>query len=418
MIVVLPLLTGGVIFYLCRTGRLARKLGILLLIGTAAGALLLLRDSRNGPKQTVTELERNAAGRANEPVPLEVEMDDGTVEQVTIRIPEKGRTAAEIRQALDETAAGLEGQILGENPSLSEVCRDLKLPTSFADPDITVIWSSDRPDILNGQGVIGPGAEAAGSPVRLKAALTLEDQTVVFQRDLTVYPSREEGAVARRLQEEGDALNEGRADAAYRLPEELDGRRLTWYRENENAGRDLCLLLLLAAVLASVSARQREEDRRRKRQESLLRSYPELLSRIQLLLAAGLGLRRALERLAADSRREKKRNGRTGPCGEEVLRMWYELENGVPEQEALMHFGERTGLPEYKGFALLLAQNQKKGGHRLPQLLETEVQAAFEDRKRQARVAGEKAAVRLALPMGMMLLVVLVIVMVPAVMSF
>ena len=45
-------------------------------------------------------------------------------------------------------------------------------------------------------------------------------------------------------------------------------------------------------------------------------------------------------------------------------------------------------------------------------------QAAFEARKRQARVEGEKAAVKLLLPMGMMLLVVLIILMVPAFLSF
>ena len=38
--------------------------------------------------------------------------------------------------------------------------------------------------------------------------------------------------------------------------------------------------------------------------------------------------------------------------------------------------------------------------------------------KRQARIGGEKAAIRLALPMGMMLIVVLVIIMVPALLSF
>ena len=72
----------------------------------------------------------------------------------------------------------------------------------------------------------------------------------------------------------------------------------------------------------------------------------------------------------------------------------------------------------YKGLSILLIQNLKKGGKGLLQLLEQEAQAAFEARKRQARVEGEKAAVKLLLPMGMMLLVVLIILMVPAFLSF
>ena len=94
------------------------------------------------------------------------------------------------------------------------------------------------------------------------------------------------------------------------------------------------------------------------------------------------------------------------------------MENGVLEQDAYTRFGERCGTAEYRKLALLLAQSQMKGGARLSELLEEEAQGAFENRKRRARVLGEKAAVRMVLPMGMMLLIVLIIVMVPAFLTF
>ena len=170
--------------------------------------------------------------------------------------------------------------------------------------------------------------------------------------------------------------------------------------------------------MAAFSAGKKDEEKKKKKQKELLRCFPELLSKTQLLLAAGLSLRKVFERHAADYRREKKRTGKETPIGEEIQRTWYDMESGMLEQDAFTQFGERCGLPEYKAFALLLAQNQSRGGHRLPRLLESEVQRAFEERKRQARVAGEKAAIRMAIPLGMMLTVVLVIVLVPALMSF
>ncbi len=66
---------------------------------------------------------------------------------------------------------------------------------------------------------------------------------------------------------------------------------------------------------------------------------------------------------------------------------------------------------------MLLVQSIKKGGSGLADTLQREIVTAMEDRKRSARSEGEKASIKLLLPMGLMLMVVLVITIVPAFMS-
>jgi hypothetical protein len=68
--------------------------------------------------------------------------------------------------------------------------------------------------------------------------------------------------------------------------------------------------------------------------------------------------------------------------------------------------------------AALLVQNLRKGDQRLLATLEREAESAFEERKRNARVQGEEAATKLLIPMALMLLIVLVLLIVPACMSF
>ena len=413
----LPILTGGVVIYLYRTGRISRILFLCFLAGTLAAAGSLVMEQTNGARQEVTELPREDSETAGA-IPLTVESEDGMNEQIEIRVPGKRRSAEEAARILEEKAAELDTEILGRNTSLEKVEWDLVLPETFVDSPVTAVWTTDQPDVLHWNGVIGTAAVPEGSPVTLRAELSFEDKTLEVSRSLIVFPSRETATVEKRLQEKGNALNEDSSGESYKLPAELDGKALTWYRENGGSGQKICLMVLMGAGMAAVSASQRKEEDRKKRNKELLRYYPEMLSKTHLLLAAGLSLRKVFERLAADYRRERKRSSREHPAGEEILRTLYEMENGVLEQDAFTHLGERCGLAEYKTFALLLAQNQKKGGYRLPQLLEKEVQDAFEARKRQARIAGEKAAIRLALPMGMMLVVVLVIIMVPAMLSF
>ena len=93
------------------------------------------------------------------------------------------------------------------------------------------------------------------------------------------------------------------------------------------------------------------------------------------------------------------------------------MAGGVSEQEAYENFGNRSRLPEFKNLSVLLVQNLKKGRRELGPLLEREVSAALEERRRQARAEGEKAGTRLLLPMGIMLLVVLILMVVPAFLS-
>ena len=61
-----------------------------------------------------------------------------------------------------------------------------------------------------------------------------------------------------------------------------------------------------------------------------------------------------------------------------------------------------------------------KSASKLPNLiiLEEEAAEAFEERKADARKLGEEAGTKLLLPMGIMLIVVMIIVIVPAFLSF
>ena len=65
----------------------------------------------------------------------------------------------------------------------------------------------------------------------------------------------------------------------------------------------------------------------------------------------------------------------------------------------------------------MLTQNLRKGSKGLSELLRTEADQAFEERKAAAKKRGEEAGTKLLLPMFMMLSTVLLIVIVPAFLS-
>ena len=93
---------------------------------------------------------------------------------------------------------------------------------------------------------------------------------------------------------------------------------------------------------------------------------------------------------------------------EEILLVCNELDSGIPEADAYMHFGRRCRSRQYTKLCSLLVQNLRRGNDTLLAILQEEAQSSFEERKNLA----------LAVPMMIMLGVTMLIIIVPAYFSF
>ena len=417
---IIPVLTIGICVFLFRRKKVEKSIFFLVVGGSVLGFILMIREEHPGSGKEITYLERNESGEGTREVELNIQTEEGKIEEVTIQVPEKQYTAGQEEKMLSDQLEELDTQILGENEFFEKIEHDLYLPTSFENSPVTIEWSTDLPEVLSWDGRIGEAAEETGTEVCLEGILTLQEQTMDYRRILTVYAPRNPENLQSRLQKEAEKMNTENSSEAYRLPEKIEGQNVTWYEKPEQTGRVIAVLSAVVGGLAVFSARTGKERKIRVRQEELQKDYPELVGKIQLLLGAGISMRKVFERIAADYKKEQECNKKAVKrCAyEEVVRMVREMASGMSEQEAYEKLGIRCGIPSYKGLTILLIQNLNKGGAGLVPLLEQEAQTAFEKRKRQARVAGEKATVKLLLPMGMMLLVVFIIVLVPALWTF
>lgn len=415
---VLPVLVFVLLIGLYRRKKLKKKLFILFLFALAGVSAVLAAEMYEGETREVTSLEKNSRDNGLEAIPLQVETEDGAREEVTITIPEFRYSEKEAQRLLEKKAKELDGKILGENRTLTHIDHNLDLPASFSDSDITIQWSSTKPEYLRWDGTLLSGIPEEGCPALLLATLYLQDQMLDYRRDIVLFPSEEKGAFAGELQEETEKLNQPSSGNRFLLPGEWKGKKLKWFQKNEQAGSGLCLLLLAGIFYCAASDRNRREHAEKKRKEQLELAYPELVSKIQLMTGAGLSVRNVFRRLTEDCRREQAGGKKGNPALEEAARTWQEMENGVLERDAYEHLGERCGLAVYRELALLLEQNRKRGNAKMNELLEQEAQRAFETRKRTARAEGEKVSVRLLLPMGMMLVIVMALILVPAFLSF
>ena len=116
--------------------------------------------------------------------------------------------------------------------------------------------------------------------------------------------------------------------------------------------------------------------------------------------------------------REKKKEHEKSYVYEEMLFACYEMQSGVVERKAYERFGRRLGLQPYTRLVGFLNQSLQKGNAALLKDLQKEAEEAQEERRNQARKKGEEAGTKLLIPMMLMLGIVMVLVMLPAFLSF
>lgn len=96
--------------------------------------------------------------------------------------------------------------------------------------------------------------------------------------------------------------------------------------------------------------------------------YPEIVTKLQLLLSTGMNLRKSVERIAGDyvsyMRREEVRK-----AYEILMEVCGEMERGLGEKEAYEQLGERWGLLSYRTLSSILVQCLQKGSVGVEQIL-------------------------------------------------
>ena len=173
-------------------------------------------------------------------------------------------------------------------------------------------------------------------------------------------------------------------------------------------------IVLFLPIAVLVSKRQEQEKERKRREDELTGAYPRLITKLTLYTGAGLSLRGAWERLAAEYRERTGKSGKKEAIAEEIFLLAGELKNGTSETGAYENFGRRIGLKPYLRCASLLVSQLQKGSGALREGLEQEVRLAWEMQRERAAKKGEEAQTKMLFPMMGMLFLVMAVVVIPA----
>jgi len=350
-----------------------------------------------------------------------VRREDGSEQEISLEIEERLYTREE---AMEQLAAGkdtIDRSILGNNTDAGRVEYPLILPVEIEGTGILVQWMTDRPDVIDAQGMIREDfQDEEGAIVRIKGILRCQGYEDIYIRDFHVYPSVKEGdAFWDDVKRELKMLElTSREEEGFRLPEIVNGEEVIFFSQKSNRTGILCVLGIVAVYLQSMAEDEKLLQETKRRRKQLMTDYPELISKLIVLMRAGLTTQSAFELISADYLNQREKSGKRRYAYEELLITCREIQNGVSQEKAFERYGKRCGLIPYMRLGGLLAQNLKRGSRHLFDSLNEEAREAFEERKRRAKKAGEEAGTQMLMPMMILLVTTIVIVLYPAFISF
>lgn len=168
----------------------------------------------------------------------------------------------------------------------------------------------------------------------------------------------------------------------------------------------------LLAVVLPLMKRKELHGKLEARRHSIVMELPELLSRLLLMVNAGENVLRALERCLerpAGSRRQDWH-----PLYAELEAAVAAMKRGESFVFAWEEFGRRCAVPEARMFATTLLMNARRGGDTFVAALRELSHLLWEKRKAAAKTLGERASSRLAFPLAVIFLIILVLVGTPS----
>lgn len=392
-----------------------------------AGCLGLIICMTESKKQRLTQdgrLQRKEAGEGTESQQLQLNADGILKDyKYVLEMEPKRLQGKELEQLFADAAEEAERQFIGDNLSLDCVDHAVLLPKSLQDGQIKAKWKFDPENIIDTDGELWV-EETDGTGVLVMVALTMTyfDEVREHSFGCFVYPkklNRVEQLLADIQQYFEEEQEISKNKEFLRLPLQIGGIRLQWSQKEETTYQIILLLGFVAAAVVYIQEGVKEQRKEQERKEQLLKQYPDMVSKISLLLGAGMTLSGAWERIVLNYQHKLEcHETKTEEVYEQMLRSYREMQDGVGELKVYEQFGERCGTPQYRKLSMLIIQNLRKGSTGLRQSLEKEVADAFVLRKNLAKKAGEEAGTKILIPMMLMLCIVMAIILVPAFLTF
>lgn len=161
---------------------------------------------------------------------------------------------------------------------------------------------------------------------------------------------------------------------------------------------------VIIALLGILYRRMELKDRLDARSDELVSEFPVVVSKMTLLVSAGLTMREAWRQIS---------ESQEGALYKEMRMVMADKENGATDEAAFGQFGERCGVREIRKFAMAMVSNMQKGSSEQVEFLKDMSTEMWELKKKLVRKRVEDMKTLLLIPSFLIFIGILIMVLGP-----
>lgn len=362
------------------------------------------------------QLERNQAGDGSKELTLWVEgegLSKGYQYELTLE---------EMYLTEEEATEKIELAIQEIDEDFADIAEKVPMKERYQNGLVEATWSFDVPGCIDQEGyILQDEIPEEGLLVNAKVALSCQRYEMFhfFSFRIEKQELTKKEILLKSIDDYIKNQMETEGTQQFFLPEEINGIALNWKEEKDHLVPKVALLEVIIVVLLIFSEIEKKKQKEREHKESLELDYPEITGQLSILVGAGMSISQGFSRIAAQYLEQRKRGMVQKKDGfEELVYANYRMQEGESEREALMRLGSRVTNKCYHRLIRILLTNKDKGTGDLCKALETEAQAAYEQRVLFVKKKGEEASTKMLVPLMLMMVLVMIIVMLPAIIEF
>ena len=381
------------------------------LIFCVLGALLLAYKERS-----IKLYEIDREGERSKTVIVQV---DGQDYPVTLPLTKPKRTQKEAMDLLAKTEHLIikEQCFLGKNKTATAVTSNLQFEETYMKGQVQCTWSSSPSGYVSEDGSIQQlrlwSEDLEEQKVDLTIRLTCDSvekmicESIVIRK--VVAQSEEEMATFVNSWIKNRQL-EAPSNSQIKLPDEIQGKKVQWKSANNRNAWVLILLGIIACIGLVLSDQRTRTRKNQKIKEQYQAHFPGFVQELSVLLSAGMSVRGCFSLIGETMCKQQKQYF----LGVQILEMVQSIQKGENEIRVYQNFSQKVDIMEYRRLMSLIIQNICKGTYQMSERLGQIAQESYVEQLRQVKIRGEKVSTKLLLPMGLLLVMILLVVIVPA----
>ncbi|HHU17714.1 MAG TPA: hypothetical protein GXZ70_05780 [Clostridiales bacterium] len=385
-------------------------------------------------RKEINIIERPFYGEKTKSVPIEVQVlykDYVIKKNLNLKVKHKEATKKEKVKLLQNYGKSLENSILGKNESLKEITGPLNLISRDHATGITIVWTSDTPEVVNNKGEVDLLKAEVDQCVELQALMTIDDISITkkFQLNISRNASSEEyeKSLEKRLQSVVNKITADNVGTYIALPSKIgDSIQVRWFNKSEDNTTLLVIVFILGFLIIYFKRYDQINKEIKEMEESIMRDLPEFMNKLVLLLNAGLVVSSAFKKIAEDYddtyNTYKAKNTSIMSSNKRALYSEVsDIQKKVSQTnlsliKELQEFSQRSGVRELVRMTAVISDNWDKGSV-LAEKLEGESNLLWISRKKRAEEKGKLAETKLTFPLVILLIVLIMVTIAPALME-